>query len=205
MQWDRVNTTDLPLIDIALHERDRFTVRPGDLLVCEGGDVGRCAFWNGELPVCGFQKALHRLRSLDSGRDHSRFLYYCMWNASKQGVFVADGSENTIAHLTGVKLRAHRFAFPPIAEQIAISEYLAASEIDINKAVSATERELALIAEYRTCLIADVVTGKLDVREAAAGLPDEVDERGEVADDLIEGEDAIDDAELDAEPEEVEA
>jgi type I restriction enzyme, S subunit len=121
VQWDRVNTDDLPLIDIAPHERKRFTVKPGDLLVCEGGDIGRCAFWDGRISICGFQKALHRLRPIDPERDHPRFLYYCMFNASKLGVFLADGSENTIAHLTGVKLRAHRFAFPPIDEQQAIT------------------------------------------------------------------------------------
>jgi len=174
VQWGRINTDDLPMIDIAPHERERFTVRPGDLLVCEGGDVGRCAFWTGQLSECGFQKALHRLRPLDSMRDHPRFLYYCMFNASKQGVFAANGSENTIAHLTGVKLRAHRFAFPPIEEQVQIAAQLDDVATESNRAVATAEREIDLVCEYRTRLIVDVVTGKLDVRHAATsdgGLP----------------------------------
>ena len=61
---------------------------------------------------------------------------------------------------------------PPLAEQ---REMVGAIEATVGKlagAISATERKIVLIYEYRTCLIADVVTGKLDVREAAAGLPE---------------------------------
>ncbi len=205
VQWDRINTDGLPLIDIAPHERERFTVQPGDLLVCEGGDVGRCTFWTGQLPVCGFQKALHRLRPLDSTCDHPRFLYYCMLNASKLGIFVADGSENTIAHLTGVKLRAHRFAFPPVKEQQAITSHLDDALSDINKTTRFAQDEISLLREYRTRLIADVVTGKLDVRKMAAGLPDETDDPEELedADALVEGEDVAD-TDPDAVPEEEE-
>ena len=59
VQWDRVNIKDLPMMDISPTEYSRYTIQPGDLLVCEGGEVGRCALWSGELAVCGFQKALH--------------------------------------------------------------------------------------------------------------------------------------------------
>lgn len=192
VQWDRINTHELPLIDIAPHGRQRFTVRHGDLLVCEGGDVGRCAFWRSQLEVCGFQKALHRLRPLDTNRDYPRFLYYCMFNASKRGVFVADGSENTIAHLTGVKLRAHRFAFPPRDEQQTIAEFLDATMVGLENAVDMAKREIDLIREYRTRLIADVVTGRVDVRDLAptASLPaDEHIDEG-IDDEEMQGDDA---------------
>ena len=65
VQWDNVVTDSLPTMDIAPDEFSRYTVRNGDLLVCEGGQVGRSAFWKGALPVCGYQKALHRARSLN--------------------------------------------------------------------------------------------------------------------------------------------
>jgi type I restriction enzyme S subunit len=81
--------------------------------------------------------------------------------------------DNTIPHLTGEMLRAHRFAFPPITEQKAIAAYLDAALGRVEKTVAAARSEIALLREYRTRLIADVVTGKLDVREAAGQLPDE--------------------------------
>ena len=63
-------------------------------------------------------------------------------------------------------------AFPPLAEQAAIVAYLDNLTSDIDAAIARTRREIELLEEYRTRLIADVVTGKLDVREAAAELPD---------------------------------
>jgi len=65
---------------------------------------------------------------------------------------------------------------PPLAEQICIVENLSNQFAEVDLAISRTEHEIDLLREYRTRLIADVVTGKLDVREAAAQLPDEVEE-----------------------------
>ena len=48
VQWDQVNIKDLPTMDIAARRiSERYTVQQGDLLVCEGGEVGRCALWLG--------------------------------------------------------------------------------------------------------------------------------------------------------------
>ena len=67
-------------------------------------------------------------------------------------------------------------AIPPLPEQAAIVEHLDKATADIDTAIANTRREIDLLREYRTRLIADVVTGKADVREAAAGLGEEVDE-----------------------------
>ncbi len=61
---------------------------------------------------------------------------------------------------------------PPLLEQRAIVEYLAKATTNIDEAIDRARRQIELLQEYRTRLIADVVTGKLDVREAAAGLPE---------------------------------
>jgi type I restriction enzyme, S subunit len=175
VQWDRINIEDLPTMDIPLAEYGRYTVQQGDLLVCEGGEVGRCAIWSGELSVCGFQKALHRLRPLNAARDVPRFMYYVLRTAAKGNAF-NDGHLSTIAHLTGDKLRAHRFPFPPVAEQESLVSFLDAALKQVDQAISTALREISLLREYRTRLIADVVTGKLDVHEAAARLPDEAEE-----------------------------
>ncbi|MHB1403834.1 MAG: restriction endonuclease subunit S [Thermoleophilia bacterium] len=172
VQWDRFNIEDLPEMDISPSEQVRYTVAPGDLLVCEGGEVGRCAIWTGQLKPCGFQKALHRLRPINSSIENPRLLYYAMRCATTANAF-SDGHVATIAHLTGEKLRSHRFAFPPIEEQNAISEFLDTALHEVDQVSSKAKAEINLLREYRTRLIADVVTGKLDVRKAAANLPDE--------------------------------
>ena len=162
VQWDRINVDDLPTMDISPNEYERYTVRPGDLLVCEGGDVGRSSLWSGDLAICGFQKALHRLRSIRG--DIPRFMYYVLRVASNRDVF-NDGHVSTIAHLTGEKLRLHRFPFPPIPEQSAIVEHLDKATAETDTAIDHAHRQIELMEEYRTRLIADVVTGKIDVRE----------------------------------------
>ena len=171
VQWDEVNVFDLPTMDVHPREFERYSVRPGDLLVCEGGEVGRCAVWRGQIDRCGFQKALHRLRPRNDGSDMPRFLYYALRVAVERGAF-ADGHESTIAHLTGEKLRAHRFAFPPAVEQRAIQGFLRETDMRIGKLLRAQRNAIDLLREHRTRLIADVVTGKLDVRRAAASLPE---------------------------------
>jgi len=79
--------------------------------------------------------------------------------------------------------------FPPLEEQATIVEHLDEAIADIATAIARAIREIELLAEYRSRLIADVVTGKLDVREPAASLPDESEE-SDATDDLDELEQA---------------
>ena len=80
---------------------------------------------------------------------------------------------------------------PPLPEQEAIAEYLDKEITNIDTALNNTRREIELLQEYRTVLIADVVSGQVDVRDIAAHLPDEADDRikGEIdASDMSLGE-----------------
>lgn len=74
---------------------------------------------------------------------------------------------------------------PPIEEQVKIAARISVETADLNAAINRTEREIALLREYRTRLISDVVTGKLDVREAARNLPEETVESGIIDDNEI--------------------
>lgn len=92
---------------------------------------------------------------------------------------------------------------PPIAEQEDIAEHIHRETAGIVAVAERTQSEIALLREYRTRLIADVVTGKLDVREAAARLPEETDAAeppDEVEDDAEEAaeEDATESEETEA-------
>ena len=94
--------------------------------------------------------------------------------------------------------------YPPPAEQMRIADVIDCKRAEINSAVDRVRREIDLLREYRTRLIADVVTGKLDVRDAALSLPDEPDdlEPVEIAEDPMDDGPAD---ELDTVPEEAEA
>lgn len=71
-------------------------------------------------------------------------------------------------------LRDFRFAIPPANEATAIAGYLEGETTRLQTAISRLEREIELLREYRTRLVADVVTGKLDVRASAARLPEDL-------------------------------
>ena len=86
------------------------------------------------------------------------------------------------------EIREIRAVFPSLPEQTAIVEFLDKATANMNVAIDRTRRQIDLLREYRTRLIADVVTGKLDVCEATAQLPDEADEPSamEIVDDYAD-------------------
>ena len=85
----------------------------------------------------------------------------------------------TIMHIYSSQLKNLWIVLPPLSEQTAIVEYLDKATADIDNAIARARRQVELLEEYRTRLIADVVTGKLDVRAAAARLPEETEESRE--------------------------
>jgi len=165
VQWGYINTEDLPEMDIEISERDRYTVKNGDLLVCEGGDIGRAAIWRGNDNEIGYQKALHRVRPRVNERDTPEFFYFVLVAAKHRGVFNETDNKATIPHLTGEKFRQYRFAFPPIEEQREIVDYLAHIESQYRILKSKLERSTILLDQYRQALITAAVTGQIDVRE----------------------------------------
>jgi len=77
--------------------------------------------------------------------------------------------------------------YPPHPDQIAIADAIAESTAGLEAANDRVRREIALLGEFRTRLIADVVTGKLDVREAAARLPQEPEDLEPLDEAVVEG------------------
>jgi len=161
VQWDNINTEDLPEMDFAPWERERYLLYPGDLLVCEGGEVGRTAIWRGEINECYYQKAIHRVRPR-SNADSPRFFYYLMYALAKRGVFVAGGNPNTIGHLTAVQLRHYRLPFAPPKEQPVITKFLDRETAKTDALVAKKERLIELLQEKRAALITRAVTKGLD-------------------------------------------
>lgn len=161
VQWGRINTEDLPQMDFAGGDTARYGLRPGDLLVCEGGEVGRAAIWEGQLDECYYQKALHRLRPR-SVRDTGRFFLYVLRAGVAQGIFSGEGGKATIAHLPAETFRRIPFPFPPAVEQRAIAEFLDRQTAKIDALIAEQETLLALLAEKRRATISHAVTRGLD-------------------------------------------
>ena len=122
VQWGRIDTDDLLTMEISDHERDRFEVRSNDLLVCEGGEIGRCAIWHGRSDYIAFQKALHRIRPSNS--LDVRYIRYLLDYYARSGVLARLATGSTIAHLPQQQLRKVPVPLPSIDEQRRIIDIL---------------------------------------------------------------------------------
>jgi len=161
VQWDRVRTENLPEMDFPPQQRERYRLRDGDLLVCEGGEIGRTAVWRGEVAECFYQKAVHRVRP-KSADETPRFLYYLMVAGAAIGAFRAGANTSTIGHLTAVKLKRHRFPFPPHQDQVSIAAFLDAKTAEIDALIAKKERLIATLAEQRSARIALAISKGVD-------------------------------------------
>lgn len=166
VQWDRIELVDLNRMHFDVQDRARYRLEPGDVLVCEGGEVGRAAIWRGEVLDCYYQKALHRVRPRRGASN--RFLLYVMWAAATRGTFATEGNTSTIVHLTAEKLRATRIPWPPPREQDEIVDELDQLRSAADRAVSALQKQIELLLERRQALITATVTRQLDIPGVAA-------------------------------------
>ena len=121
VRWNEVDLSDLKEMRFEPEELDRYTVRRNDLLICEGGDVGRSCVWTDEKEIL-YQNALHRVRFY-GGCNPFYFMYYMMYYESR-GIIKTLCKGVTIKHLTGNVLSLIPFALPPIEEQGRIVERL---------------------------------------------------------------------------------
>ena len=112
VQWGRFELSELRQMDFDQADREEFTLRNGDLLICEGGEVGRTAIWREELDGVYFQKALHRVR-LAPRQAVPEYIMYYMWFMAQNGGFRDFTNAATIAHLTGIKLKSLPTPRPP--------------------------------------------------------------------------------------------
>lgn len=142
VQWFRFNLENLNKMDFDEKDRAEFELREGDLLVCEGGEIGRCAVWHNELQPCFFQKALHRVRC-----NHQIILpdYLAWWfryNCDYGGFSALAGAKATIAHLPGAKLKQLQVAVPPMELQEQFAVFVAQtdkSKVAVQKAIDETQ------------------------------------------------------------------
>lgn len=167
VQWGSINVEGLRTMAFADDEWLRYGVEPGDVLICEGGEIGRAAMWPNSGPQgVYFQKALHRARPRSSDLDNPRWLYHLLYVAAKTGVFSFGAEKATIEHLTGERLRSHRFPFPPKREQDRLVERLDTAIAEVEGLVGQLEAQNALLRERRRALITAAVTGEVEVGEA---------------------------------------
>lgn len=151
VQWRYCDVSDVAEMDFTDAEKTKFALRPGDLLVCEGGEPGRAAIWNGEVAPCYYQKALHRLRP-KGDLVNAALLMHRLRLGALRGEFTGTHGQTTIAHLPADRLRELKVALPPLAEQRRVAaildEQMAAVERGSAAAAQQLEAARALPSAY---------------------------------------------------------
>jgi type I restriction enzyme S subunit len=122
VRWFEIDTTNLMTMPFEPHEDERYGLREGDVVVCEGGEAGRAAIWDGRLPDVKFQKAIHRVRP--GPKLDAKYLVYRLMTDYQSGRLADYYTGATIKHLTGQDLARYRFPLPPLPEQRRIAEML---------------------------------------------------------------------------------
>jgi type I restriction enzyme, S subunit len=124
VRWGSIDLDNLREMRFEEREFERYGLKYGDIVMCEGGEPGRCAIWKNQTPSMMIQKALHRI-SAKEGID-SFFLYYALLNKGLNGHFSGFFTGAAIKHLTGESLTKIELDIPPLPVQQKIAGILSA-------------------------------------------------------------------------------
>ena len=117
VQWGYFDLQDLKTMTFSKKEREKLRLKLGDILICEGGDAGRCAVWSGSSDEILFQKAIHRARRKRDDEIVPCYVSFLLQEIKANGGLKNYISKSTIEHLTGEKLNILPIMLPPYTLQ----------------------------------------------------------------------------------------
>ncbi|MFC3461252.1 MULTISPECIES: restriction endonuclease subunit S [Massilia] len=160
IRWDGVDISDVKFMWFSPRDVENLRLQAGDLLVSEGGDVGRSAVWSNEMHECYIQNSVNRIRA--KALDSTKYLFYWMATIKSKGYIDVLCNKSTIAHFTAEKVAEVPTPFPPVVEQIAIANFLDRETAKIDALIAEQEKLIALLAEKRQAAISHAVTRGLN-------------------------------------------
>ena len=160
VNWNRVTTEALPKMWASPSELESYAVQNGDLLVCEGGEVGRAAILEGLDEPAIIQNAVHRIRN--TSRGDVRYFSYLLRNIADAGWFAILCNKATIAHLTVEKLGSIQMPVPPLFEQTQITKFLDWKTGQIDALIAKKKELMEKLKEKRLAVITQAVTKGLN-------------------------------------------
>ncbi len=152
--WDEI---DLSSVDeMAIPDRDlpAKLLKKGDLLVCEGGEIGRAAIWNGEVETMSFQNHLHRLRPIVEEVEPHFYVYFLQSAFTQLGLFEGAGNKTTIPNMSRSRLAALEVPQPKIEDQRSIVVALA----QVREAIKIHDKSAALAQDLKRAAMQTLFT-----------------------------------------------
>lgn len=161
-----VNTLNLNTMPFTPSEVEWLDLRRDDVLVVEGGAMGRPAYVVRDVDGVSFQKTVNRVRPR-LGFTSGRFLYHALWLLDQTGHHRAHLDAVSMPHLTAEKLLTVEVPWGPLDVQLKLAEQIDKRIDRINILVARSQKFITLARERRAALITAAVTGQIDVREAS--------------------------------------
>ena len=112
--WDKVDLSNVKIAPFSIAEKEKYLLQKGDLLICEGGEAGRCAIWSNDKTMY-YQNALHRVRFY--GKISSKFIQNVIRIYKTMGIIDKKSKGMTIKHFTKTALNSLYVPLPPVREQ----------------------------------------------------------------------------------------
>ena len=159
VRWFQFDLSDMKSLRLSDAEQEMFSVRDGDVFICEGGEPGRCAVWHGGTNLIVYQKALHRFRT--SGAIAPRFLMYQLRHQAYSGALQKAFSGTTIKHLTRESLSRHDVTLPPAQEQQLIAAKLDAVLARVDACRERLDCLPGILKRFRSSVLATATSGRL--------------------------------------------
>ncbi|HRY11702.1 MAG TPA: restriction endonuclease subunit S [Candidatus Nanopelagicales bacterium] len=174
VRWGRFDLDNLKSVPLTSDERSRLALMRGDVIVCEGGEPGRCAVWEIDDSNIAYQKALHRVRIHDPRRISPYYLALMIREAVQSGRADQLFTGTTIKHLPQEKLRLLEVPLPDFHEQIAALTKLSDLDSSCDRLDAALQAARLRSSALRRAVIAAAFEGNLTGRHTDTDIIEEL-------------------------------
>jgi len=173
--WWIIDLSNIDYMYFTPEELNKLELKQGDILLCEGGDVGRTAVWNFKLDGYLYQNHLHRLRNKNNNINNYFFAYWMQYAILIKGFYIKQANRTTIPNLSSSRLKSFQIPLPPIDEQKAIAHILSS----IQEAKEKTEAIIQATKELKKSMMKHLFTygpvpvdevDKVKLKETEIGL-----------------------------------
>ncbi|ELY5145154.1 restriction endonuclease subunit S [Vibrio vulnificus] len=160
IQWLKADLTAVDEMWFSKTELEMYRLYEDDLILSEGGEVGKACLWKSELEECYIQNSAHKVTMLDG--NNPKYFLYQMFACGKYGHFDSIVNRVSIAHLTREKLANVKFLFPSLGEQKVIAVFLDKQTAQIDEAIAIKQKQIELLKERKQIIIQQAVTQGLN-------------------------------------------